>query len=110
MGEANASIPTVQPVYGRPMWAAQPEGAGLSSFVFTSQASIDKGEQMLITRELPRLDSLLLTGIIASYRLKKRAEGVKKCRAISKRDMKHNNALPKMSGERTRPARATSIR
>ncbi len=37
-----------------------------------------------------------------SYKLNKRAEGVKKCRDISKRDMKHNDALPKMQGESDR--------
>jgi urease len=43
MGEANASIPTVQPVYGRPMWAAQPSAAGLTSIVWSSKAAIDNG-------------------------------------------------------------------
>ncbi|KAJ9095087.1 Urease [Naganishia adeliensis] len=78
MGEANASIPTVQPVYGRPMWAAQPSAAGLTSVVWSSKAAIENGT-------------------IASYGLKKRAEAVKNCRTITKRDMKHNNSLPKMS-------------
>ncbi|GHJ85337.1 hypothetical protein NliqN6_1739 [Naganishia liquefaciens] len=78
MGEANASIPTVQPVYGRPMWAAQPSAAGLTSVVWSSKAAIDNGT-------------------IASYGLNKRAEAVKNCRAITKRDMKHNNSLPKMN-------------
>lgn len=39
------------------------------------------------------------SGTMASYGLKKRVEAVKNCRAITKRDMKHNNSLPKMSGE-----------
>lgn len=78
MGEPNGSIPTVQPVYGRPMWGAQPEAAGFISYNFVSQASIDKGT-------------------VKSYGLKKQAEAVKKCRAISKRDMKHNNSLPVMT-------------
>ncbi|OCF34631.1 urease [Kwoniella heveanensis CBS 569] len=77
MGDANASIPTVQPVYGRPMWGAQPEAAGRNSLVWVSQASIDNGT-------------------IASYKLNKRAEAVKNCRTIGKKDMKHNNSMPRM--------------
>lgn len=57
MGEANASIPTVQPVYGRPMWAAQPSAAGLTSIVWSSKAAIENGmlgtgSFLLITFEL----------------------------------------------------------
>ncbi|GFZ42802.1 Urease [Saitozyma sp. JCM 24511] len=78
MGDANASIPTVQPVFGRPMWGAQPDAAGLNSVVWVSQASIDNGA-------------------IQSYGLKKKAEAVKKCRDIGKKDMKLNDAMPKMS-------------
>jgi urease alpha subunit len=44
MGDANGSIPTVQPIFGRPMWGAQPAAAALNSFNFVSKASIDKGE------------------------------------------------------------------
>lgn len=43
VGEANGSIPTVQPVIGRPMWASQPASAALCSFNFVSQLSIDSG-------------------------------------------------------------------
>lgn len=43
----------------------------------------------------------VLLGTIASYGLKKMAEPVLRCRDISKRDMKHNNILPKMTGECT---------
>lgn len=38
-------------------------------------------------------------GAIQSYGLKKKAEAVKKCREIGKKDMKLNDAMPKMSGE-----------
>ena len=44
MGDANASIPTVQPVYGRPMWGAQPAAAALNSVLWVSQASINNGK------------------------------------------------------------------
>ncbi|WRT65486.1 urease [Kwoniella shivajii] len=78
MGDANASIPTVQPVYGRPMWGSQPESAPRNSIVWVSQASIDNGT-------------------IEKYGIKKRAEAVKNCRKIGKKDMKLNNYKPKMS-------------
>jgi len=47
MGDPNASIPTVQPVIGRPMFGAEPESAALNSVVFVSQISIDNGELLL---------------------------------------------------------------
>ncbi|KAK8861375.1 urease [Kwoniella newhampshirensis] len=78
MGDANASIPTVQPVFGRPMWGAQPSAAALNSVVWVSQASIDGG-------------------FIKEYGLKKRPEAVKNCRKIGKKDMKLNDAMPKMT-------------
>ncbi|KAK4687070.1 urease, partial [Tremellales sp. Uapishka_1] len=78
MGDANASIPTVQPFFGRPMWGAEPAAAAKNSVVWVSEASIAKG-------------------IIASYGLKKKPEAVKKCRDISKKDMKWNDAMPKMT-------------
>ncbi|GAA97137.1 uncharacterized protein L969DRAFT_94119 [Mixia osmundae IAM 14324] len=78
VGDSNASIPTVQPVKSRPMFGAQPSAAALNSLVFVSAISI-------------------MEGTIAQYGLRKRAEAVKKCRAISKRDLKHNAALPKIT-------------
>lgn len=48
-----------------------------SSITFVSQASIS-------------------SGIVASYNLRKRVEAVKNCRKISKKDMKFNDARPKM--------------
>lgn len=78
MGDANASIPTVQPSYGRPMWGSFPPAAALNSVAFVSRISIQ-------------------TGTIASYGLAKKAEAVINCRNVTKRDMKWNDALPKMS-------------
>jgi urease len=73
-GDPNASIPTVQPVIMRPMFApAVPR----TSITFVSQASIK-------------------SGVIASYNLQKRIEPVKHCRTVSKKDMKFNDARPKM--------------
>ncbi|KAG1738338.1 urease [Suillus paluster] len=78
MGDANASIPTVQPSYGKPMWGSFPPAAALNSVVFVSGISIE-------------------TGTIASYGLSKRAEPIFNCRNVTKRDMKWNDALPKMT-------------
>ncbi|EJD42512.1 urease [Auricularia subglabra TFB-10046 SS5] len=77
MGDANASIPTVQPVYGRPMWGAEPAAAAANSVAFVSQASVD-------------------AGTVARYGLAKRCEPVVGCRAVRKSDMKWNDRTPKM--------------
>ncbi|KAL1710390.1 hypothetical protein EV121DRAFT_275602 [Schizophyllum commune] len=77
MGDANASIPTVQPYYSRPMWGAKPGSAALNSVSFVSSLSIT-------------------SGTIATYGLNKRCEAVKNCRNIGKKDMKWNDATPKM--------------
>lgn len=72
MGDPNASIPTVQPVIGRPMFAPMvPE----TSVVFVSQASIDNG-------------------VVASYGLRKRIEAVRGCRTLGKKDMRLNDQTP----------------
>ncbi|ORY73615.1 urease [Leucosporidium creatinivorum] len=78
IGDANASIPTVQPVIGRPMWGAYPDVAALNSLLFVSELSIS-------------------TGTIASYNLKKQAVPVKNCRNIGKKDMKNNSYKPKIT-------------
>ncbi|KAK7690863.1 Urease [Cerrena zonata] len=77
MGDANASIPTVQPVYGRPMWGSFASSAALNSVTFVSEISIT-------------------SGIMASYGLSKRFEAVRNCRKVTKKDMKWNDALPTM--------------
>jgi urease len=73
-GDPNASIPTVEPIIMRPMFAPLVPS---SSITFVSQASIS-------------------SGVIKSYGLKKRVEAVKNCRKIGKRDMKFNDTRPKM--------------
>lgn len=78
MGDANASIPTVQPFIGRPMWGAHAGSAALNSVSFVSEVSIT-------------------SGVIASYGLKKRFEAVRNCRSVTKKDMKWNDATPKMT-------------
>src|SRR6266702_6892502 len=43
MGDANASIPTPQPVYPRPMFASFGQAATESNLTFVSQAALDEG-------------------------------------------------------------------
>ena len=72
MGDANASIPTVQPILGRRMFATS---VPQTSITFISQAAFD-------------------AGIAAEYGLQKRVEVVKNTRGIGKADMKFNDARP----------------
>jgi len=74
MGDPNASIPTVEPVIMRPMFAPFVPS---TSITFVSKASID-------------------SGVVKSYNLRKRVEAVKNCRNITKKDMKYNDSMPKM--------------
>ena len=73
MGDPNASIPTPQPVYPRPMFGAQGNAVGPTSLAFVSQASLET---------------------VASYNLSKRAVAVSNCRDIGKKDMKRNDLTP----------------
>jgi urease subunit alpha len=75
MGDANASIPTPQPVHYRPMFGAQPAAAAYTSVHFVSQAA-------------------LASDVGRTLGLKRRLVAVKNTRAIGKRDMKLNDAMP----------------
>lgn len=75
IGDANASIPTTEPIVSRPMFGSFASAASKTSMIFVSQASIDNGK-------------------IHGYKLRKRAEAVKNCRSVSKRDMKLNDCMP----------------
>ncbi|RCK28817.1 urease subunit alpha [Thalassospira lucentensis] len=77
MGDPNASIPTPQPVHYRPMFGAYGGALARSSFSFVSQAGID-------------------AGIAAEFGLSKDLLAVSNTRNIGKKDMKLNDALPKM--------------
>ena len=77
MGDPNASIPTPQPSYMRPMFGALGRATGATSLAFVSQRAIAEGH-------------------IAALKLEKRIRPVKRCRGIGKADMKLNDALPKM--------------
>ncbi|SFE26919.1 urease subunit alpha [Paenibacillus catalpae] len=75
MGDPNASIPTPQPVFGRPMFASFGKAVHSSSITFVSQAAFDRG----IDQQLG---------------LQKRVEPVRNCRSVTKKDMIHNDATP----------------
>jgi urease subunit alpha len=77
MGDPNASIPTPQPSWGRPMFASFGRSKLSSNITFLPQAAINDG--------LP-----------ARLKLEKRIEAVRNCRSIAKRDMMHNDATPKI--------------
>jgi urease subunit alpha len=78
MGDPNASIPTPQPVYMRPMFGAFGSAPGPISIAFVSRACHHNG-------------------VAAKYGLAKRIEPVRGCRKLTKRDMKWNDALPKIT-------------
>ncbi len=76
MGDANASIPTPQPVHYRPMFGAF--GGGLrKSLTFVSQAAFD-------------------AGVPARLGLSKTIAVARNMRALRKTDMVHNGATPHM--------------
>ncbi len=75
MGDPNASIPTPQPVYSRPMFGAMGRAVERSAVTFVSQAAIE-------------------AGIGASLGLAKSLVAVKGCRGVTKSDMKLNAATP----------------
>jgi urease subunit alpha len=77
MGDANASIPTPQPYVMRPMFGALGRAVAATSITFVSRRSLVEGG----------LDGLGLT---------KKISAVRGCRGIGKRDMKRNDALPKI--------------
>jgi urease subunit alpha len=78
MGDPNASIPTPQPVFMRPMFGGFGRAPGTCSVTFVSQACKSKG-------------------IARRYGLNKRIEAVSGCRKIGKKDMKWNDTLPKIT-------------
>jgi urease subunit alpha len=77
MGDANASIPTPQPVMYRPMFGSFGRATAPTSVSFMSKAAV-------------------AAGIPAQLGLQKRVVGVENCRAIGKADMVHNDAMPQI--------------
>ena len=74
MGDANASIPTPQPVYPRPMFGSYGGAVGPSSISFVSQASRER--------------------VAGEYGLAKEVVAVEHCRDIGKGDMQLNDLAP----------------
>ncbi|EDX71617.1 urease, alpha subunit [Coleofasciculus chthonoplastes PCC 7420] len=77
MGDANASIPTPQPIHSRPMFGSFGGAIAATSLTFVSQAALDRD-------------------IATQLKLQKPAVAVSNTRQVSKRDMKLNDALPEM--------------
>jgi urease subunit alpha len=77
MGDPNASIPTPEPVYGRPMFASYGRAIASTSLAFVSKAAHEAriGERL---------------------KLAKKTVPVENTRAISKRDLRLNDTLPKV--------------
>ncbi|NEQ85737.1 MAG: urease subunit alpha, partial [Moorea sp. SIO2I5] len=77
MGDANASIPTPQPIHMRPMFGSFGGAIAATSVTFVSQAALDQ--------DIP-----------AQIGLQKSAVAVSNTRNLSKTDMKLNDALPQI--------------
>ncbi|WP_281424730.1 urease subunit alpha [Paludibacterium yongneupense] len=77
MGDANASIPTPQPVHYRPMFGSYGAAVAAGSVTFVSQAALD-------------------ADLGTTLGLKKRLVAVKGCRGVQKTDLIHNSALPRI--------------
>lgn len=77
MGDANASIPTPQPFFMRPMFGAFGRAPLSTSLTFVSRAAYEKG-------------------IAQKLGLQKRIAFVKNCRGLGKKDMIHNDHLPRI--------------
>ena len=75
MGDANASIPTPQPVHYRPMFASYGGSRHATCLTFISQAAAD-------------------AGVPETLGLKKQIAVVKGCRDVQKTDLIHNGYLP----------------
>src|SRR6201996_3469014 len=75
MGDANASIPTPQPVLYRPMFGSYGKAPGATSMLFTSKAALSEGS-------------------LAGLGLQKALVAVEECRSVRKTDLIHNSAMP----------------
>lgn len=75
MGDPGASIPTPQPVFGRPMFGSYGKAVTSGSITFVSQAAMNEG-------------------IKEALQLRKVIRPVKNCRSIGKKDMVLNDATP----------------
>jgi urease subunit alpha len=78
MGDAGASIPTPEPVIMRPMFGAFGRAAGATSIAFVSARALAEGR-------------------VGDLGLAKRLAAVSRCRGLGKRDMRLNDALPRIT-------------
>ncbi|HEU4701709.1 MAG TPA: urease subunit alpha [Conexibacter sp.] len=78
IGDANASIPTPQPVFGRPMFAAAPSAAPRHSLSFVAPGA-------------------LADGLAERLGLARRLVAVRDTRDVTKADMPGNDALPSIA-------------
>jgi urease subunit alpha len=78
MGDPNASLPTPEPVYYRPMFGALGKAVKRTSFTFMSKKAVELG-----VPEKLELEKVILP--------------VKNCRNISKQDMMWNDKTPEIS-------------
>ena len=78
MGDANASIPTPQPVLPRPMFGASPRVAAASSITFVAEAALDDGlaDRLGLGRQLVAVGNT---------------------RRLTKHDLPQNDALPQIT-------------
>ena len=77
MGDANASIPTPEPMLMRPMFGARGRAIGRTSLAFISERAFHEGH-------------------VHALGLHKQLSIVRNCRGIGKKHMKLNDALPRM--------------
>jgi len=77
MGDANASIPTPQPVHMQPMFGNYAGAKHSTCFTFVSQAALERD-------------------IASQLQLQKQVVAVANCRNIGKKDMKLNDYTPEM--------------
>ncbi|WP_030414619.1 urease subunit alpha [Streptomyces sp. NRRL S-1448] len=77
MGDANASIPTPQPVLPRPMFGATGKAPGSNSVNFVSPQALEDG----LPGRLP---------------LAKAYQAIRSTRGVTKADMRNNDALPRV--------------
>ena len=75
MGDPNASIPTPQPTFYRPQFAAHGKALAATSVTFVSAAALE-------------------SGTLESLGLAKRLVAVRNCRNIGKKDLPFNDATP----------------
>ncbi|MFD3594207.1 urease subunit alpha [Nocardia sp. NPDC058640] len=75
MGDANASIPSPQPVLPRPMFGAAAPAAAATSLHFVSEQAIDDG-------------------LANRLNVRRKLVPVKNARRVTKADMPHNDAMP----------------